>query len=90
LFSGAEGTFECLGGVYYPFAIRTGSPSVTVYPMADYGTCEAAGETVPASRAVQPPPAHDYSSAVQIHLRLPDQRKVSILLSAIPPNGFDF
>ncbi len=90
-FSGADGVFECLGGVYYPFAIRTGPPGVQVYSMPDHGSCEPAGDSLSSSQAVQPPaPSGNYSTAVKLHFLPPDRQPVTVLLSAIPPNGFLF
>jgi len=89
-FSGAESTFECLGGVYYPFAIRTGPPDVQVYSMPDHGSCEPAGDSIAAGRAVRPAAAGNYTTAVKLHFLPPDRQPVTVLLTATSPNGFVF
>jgi hypothetical protein len=90
LFNGPEGKAECLGGVYYPFAIRIGGPDPQVYSMADLGRCEPAGDSIPAGQAVRPASAESYTSAVKLHFQLPDRSAVTVLLTTTPPNGFLF
>jgi hypothetical protein len=90
LFSGSGGNIEIQGGLYYPYAVRIRSPELSVYSIADCGTCRPAGDSIQTGRAIRPPVSEGYTSAVIIQYRLPGRSNITALLAATPPNGFVF
>ncbi|NIM20159.1 MAG: hypothetical protein GTO51_07995 [Candidatus Latescibacteria bacterium] len=87
-FTGAEGSFEGLGGLYYPFALRATTPDRTVYPMNAFGGCRLTGETIDGAKAIKPALNYAYRSGARIVFSIPDKARVAVTLSATPPNGF--
>ena len=87
--TGRQGILEVMGGEKMAFAIRRIGAPDEIYPLQDHGTCTLEGTPLPASKALLPRKlSRDYSPRVSLAFILPNDRTVTVDVTALPPNGF--